>query len=142
MPAGAGAGAAGSGTGVVPECAAGGGSGALGSWIGAVALLGPEIGITGAVGTRAVAAPAGVTAVVMARGTAGAPGTGIGVVNSLGWVTPAPGRARSVMRTVSFFSGTAEVLADGTGGGVGGVLFSSLMVKKIDPREARGIPAI
>jgi hypothetical protein len=32
------------------------------------------------------------------------------------------------MRTVSFLSGTAEVFADGTGGGVGWVLFSSLMV--------------
>ena len=32
-----------------------------------------------------------------------------GAVASLGWVTPAPGRARRVMRTVSFFSGTEEV---------------------------------
>lgn len=32
-----------------------------------------------------------------------------GAVASLGWVTPAPGRARRVMRTVSFFRGTEEV---------------------------------
>lgn len=44
-----------------------------------------------------------------------------GAVASRGWVTPAPGRARKVMRTVSFFSGTAEVF------GVEDVWFSSLM---------------
>lgn len=78
-------------------------------------------------GTRAVAAPAGVTEVVIARGTGAVPAEGTGVVSSFGCVTPAPGRARSVMRTVSFFSGTAEVFATGTGGGVGCVLLSSLM---------------
>ena len=39
------------------------------------------------------------------------PVTGLtGAVASRAWVTPAPGRARRVMRTVSFSSGTAEVL--------------------------------
>ena len=47
-----------------------------------------------------------------------------GAVASRGWVTPAPGRARKVMRTVSFFSGTAEVF-----GVEEGVWFSSLMEK-------------
>ena len=108
--------------------------------MGAVALLGPPIGRTGEVGTRAVAAPAGVTEVVMARGTGDVPGAGTGAVNSFGWVTPAPGRARSVIRTVSFFSGTADVLAEGTGGGEGWVLFSSLMMNKgVSPAAARGI---
>ena len=48
--------------------------------------------------------------------------TGVtGAVPSRGWVTPAPGLARRVMRTVSFFSGTAEVFGVvGTCGGVGG----------------------
>lgn len=48
--------------------------------------------------------------------------TGVtGAVPSRGWVTPAPGLARSVIRTVSFFSGTAEVFGEvGTWGGVGG----------------------
>jgi hypothetical protein len=107
--------------------AAGGGRGALGSWMGAVALLAMTIG---AVGTRAVAAPAGVTETVMGRGTGVVPVVeGTGVVSSFGWVSPAPGRALKVMRTVSFFRGTAEVLATGAGGGVGCVLFSSLMTK-------------
>ena len=39
-----------------------------------------------------------------------------GEVDSRGWVTPAPGRPRSVMRTVSFFSGTAEVFGVVDGG--------------------------
>jgi hypothetical protein len=56
---------------------------------------------------------------------------GICEETSFGCVTPAPGRARRVMRTVSFFSGTAEVFAAGTGGGVGWVLFSSLMMKNL-----------
>ncbi len=42
-----------------------------------------------------------------------------GAVASRGWVLPAPGRARRVMRTVSFFSGTAEVFGVLGGGGVG-----------------------
>jgi hypothetical protein len=85
--------------------------------MGAVALLAM---MTGAVGTRAVAAPAGVTEVVMGRGTGVVPVIeGTGVVSSLGWVRPAPGRARKVMRTVSFLRGTAEVFATGVGGGVG-----------------------
>lgn len=38
------------------------------------------------------------------------PVTGLmGAVASRACVTPAPGRARRVMRTVSFFSGTADV---------------------------------
>jgi hypothetical protein len=48
-----------------------------------------------------------------------------GDVVSLGWVTPAPGRARRVMRTVSFFSGTEEVF------GVDGFSGSLMAVNKI-----------
>lgn len=40
-----------------------------------------------------------------------------GAVDSRGCVVPSPGRARKVMRTVSFLSGTAEVF--GVLGGVG-----------------------
>lgn len=82
----------------------------------------------GAVGTRPVlAAPAGVTEVVMGRGTGDVTeGGGTGAVISFGCVRPAPGRARRVMRTVSFFRGTAAVFWAGAGGGVGWVL--SLMV--------------
>jgi hypothetical protein len=43
----------------------------------------------------------------------------IGDVASLGCVAPSPGRARRVMRTVSFFSGTADVFRVLGGGGVG-----------------------
>ena len=108
--------------------------------MGAVALLamdtgpvfdmgGSGAGAAGAVGTRAVAAPAGVTEVVMGRGTGEVLTTGgMGAVISFGWVIPAPGRARRVMRTVSFLSGTAAVFWDGDGGGVGCVLLS--MVQK------------
>jgi hypothetical protein len=54
----------------------------------------------------------------------------IGAVDSRGWVTPAPGRPRRVMRTVSFFSGTAAVFGVEPGGGDGGCVFSgSLMVQ-------------
>ena len=49
-----------------------------------------------------------------------------GAVASRGWVTPAPGRARRVMRTVSFFRGTAEVF-----GVEDGVWFSSLIEQEI-----------
>jgi len=53
-----------------------------------------------------------------------------GAVDSRGWVTPAPGRPRRVMRTVSFFRGTAAVLGVEPEGGVGGGVFSgSLMVQ-------------
>jgi hypothetical protein len=47
---------------------------------------------------------------------------GTGEVASRGCVVPAPGRARRVMRTVSFFNGTAEVLGGGMAAvfGVGG----------------------
>lgn len=47
---------------------------------------------------------------------------GTGDVASRGWVVPAPGRARKVMRTVSFFNGTAEVFGGGMAAvfGVGG----------------------
>ena len=84
----------------------------------------------GAVGTRPVlTAPAGVTEVVMGRGTGDViEGGGTGAVISFGCVRPAPGRARRVMRTVSFFKGTAAVFCSGFGGGVGWVW--SLMGKK------------
>ena len=50
--------------------AAGGGSGALGSWMGAVDLLaGAPTVPTGEVGILALAAPAGVTDVVIGLGT-------------------------------------------------------------------------
>lgn len=60
-----------------------------------------------------------------------------GEVDSRGWVTPAPGRPRSVMRTVSFFRGTAAVLGVEPDGGVGGVFSDSLMVqgRKMDDSE-------
>lgn len=97
--------------------------------MGAVDLLaGAPTVPTGEVGTRVLVAPAGVTEVVMGRGTGVVPGVAMGAVCSLACVTPAPGRARRVMRTVSFFSGTAEVFAWGVGGGVGRFGFSSLMV--------------
>jgi len=81
---------------------AGGGSGAEGNWIGAVDLRAPE----------------GTTEEVVLLGTLPVAGF-TGEVASRGWVVPAPGRARRVMRTVSFFSGTAEVLGEEGGGGVG-----------------------
>lgn len=43
----------------------------------------------------------------------------MGDVASRGCVAPSPGRARKVMRTVSFFSGTADVFGVLGGGGVG-----------------------
>lgn len=57
-----------------------------------------------------------------------------GAVDSRGWVVPAPGRPRKVMRTVSFFSGTAAVFEVVAGGGVG-VLSESLMVWKREKRK-------
>ncbi len=94
------AGAGGSVTGVVDDLGAGGGSGAEGSWIGAVAR-------------RAVG---GMIEPVVIEGTPPAEGA-TGAVASLGWVTPAPGRALRVMRTVSFFRGTDEVFGvDGFSG--------------------------
>lgn len=91
---GAASGAGGNFTGEVADFGAGGGSGAEGNWIGAVAFFGA------ASGTPEVT---GVT----------------GDVDSRGWVVPSPGRARRVIRTVSFFSGTAEVLGVLGGGGDG-----------------------
>jgi len=52
-----------------------------------------------------------------------------GAVDSRGWVTPEPGRPRSVMRTVSFFNGTAAVFGVEPAGGSGGVFSASLMVQ-------------
>jgi hypothetical protein len=109
--------------------------------MGAVALLigapGPALDSAtgligaGAVGTRPVDAPAGVTEVVMGRGTGEVTeGGGTGAVISFGCVRPAPGRARRVMRTVSFLRGTAAVFWTGDGGGVGWVL--SLMMQIVD----------
>jgi hypothetical protein len=43
----------------------------------------------------------------------------MGDVASLGCVAPSPGRARRVLRTVSFFSGTADVFGVLGAGGVG-----------------------
>lgn len=101
---GASRGAGGSFTGAVADLGAGGGSGAEGSWIGAVARLGgASIG-----GTPDVAGETGEVA-------------------SRGWVAPAPGRDLSVMRTVSFFRGTAAVFGVLGGGGIG-VLSGSLMI--------------
>lgn len=88
--AGGGIGSEGAGaslTGDVLALGAGGGSGADGSWIGAVARFGATVG------TPEVIALTG--------------GTG----------APSPERARSVMRTVSFLSGTEEVLGLLVGGG-------------------------
>ena len=59
----------------------------------------------------------------------------MGDVDSRGWVTPAPGRPRRVMRTVSFFSGTAAVL----GVEPGGVFSGSLMVQGREKEMIRGI---
>ena len=66
-------------------------------------------------GAVARLAVGGMIELVVIVGTA--PGA-TGAVASRGWVTPAPGRARRVMRTVSFFRGTDEVFGvdDGTSG--------------------------
>lgn len=103
--------------------------------MGAVALLATETGPvfdmmgSGPVGTREVAAPAGVTEVVMGRGTGEVfAEAGTGEVISFGTGMPAPGRARKVMRTVSFFRGTAAVFWDGLGG-VGWLLESLIGAK-------------
>lgn len=100
----------GSFTGEVADLGAGGGSGADGSWIGAVELRGAEGD------TEEVVDELGVT----------------GAVASRACVTPAPGRARNVMRTVSFLSGTAEVF------GVEEGFSDSLMCQEIKNRK--GIP--
>jgi len=90
----------GSFTGEEAAFGAGGGSGAEGSWIGAVAFFGATEAGGGAIGTLDV--------------------TGFtGEVASRGCTAPSPGRARRVMRTVSFLSGTAEVFGVLGGGGVG-----------------------
>ena len=57
-----------------------------------------------------------------------------GEVASRGWVTPAPGRPRRVMRTVSFFSGTAAVLGVELGGG--GVFSGSLMIQGAEKKDS------
>ena len=97
-------GAGGSFTGAVADFGAGGGSGADGSWIGAVERFG-----------------------VMSGGAMPKETGDTGAVASRGIVAPAPGRERRVMRTVSFFRGTAAVLGVLGGGGVG-VFSDSLMV--------------
>ena len=84
----------------------------------------------GAVTRRAAGGGAG-GAAAEGGGTGAVPPPGdTGAVDSRGWVVPAPGRARNVMRTVSFFNGTAEVFGVPVGTaavlGVGG-LFSSLI---------------
>ncbi len=90
--AGGAAAAGGRVTGEVGAFGAGGGSGVPGRLIGAVARL--------AVG--------GMMDWVVIVGTLPDEGA-TGAVDSRGWVTPAPGRARRVMRTVSFFRGTEDV---------------------------------
>jgi len=52
-----------------------------------------------------------------------------------GGTAPVSGRARNVMRTVSFFRGTVEVFVLGFSGGFGGSGLSSLMVFKLLSRE-------
>lgn len=97
---GGGMGAGGNTTGAVLDLGAGGGNGADGNWIGAVAFLG--------------AAETGVT----------------GEVASRTCVTPAAGLARNVIRTVSFFSGTAlvfEVDGGGIGEGVSSLMETGMM---------------
>lgn len=130
--------------------AAGGGSGALGSWIGEVALLAiGEVDLfAGEMETRDVAPLRGVTRPVAPLmgvtrdvapliGEIGVPlGGMMGEVSSFGCVSPAPGLARSVMRTVSFFKGTPVVFDDGEGGGVGWVLLESLIFVNFLTEEA------
>lgn len=94
----------GSFTGEVAALGAGGGSGADGSWMGAVARFGAE--------------GAGKTLEVATVGTLEVTGF-TGAVASRGCTAPSPGRERRVMRTVSFLSGTADVLGVLGGGGVG-----------------------
>jgi hypothetical protein len=103
-------GGAGSFTGEVLALGAGGGNGAEGNWIGAVAFL-------AIIGTTEV--------VFREAGTLPVDGE-TGAVVSRGWVTPAPGRPRREIRTVSFFRGTAAVLGVDPEGG--GVFSASLMV--------------
>lgn len=81
----------------------------------AVALLTGAAGLAKPAGAGIAAAPAGVMEVVIGRGTWAVAGV-TGAVSSFGCVTPAPGRALRVMRTVSFFNGTAAVFAGGVGG--------------------------
>ncbi|OYW77128.1 MAG: hypothetical protein B7Z37_05645 [Verrucomicrobia bacterium 12-59-8] len=116
-------GGAGSFTGAVLDFGAGGGSGAEGRLIGAVDFF-DTIGTT-----EVVLNEAGIPA--LAGDT--------GAVDSRGWVTPVPGRPRSVMRTVSFFSGTAAVLGVEPDGGDGGVFSGSLMIQII-PTIYRNAP--
>lgn len=111
LRAGGAMGGAGSFTGAVALFGAGGGSGAEGSWIGAVAFF----------------AIVGTTEVVCKEAGGAKLAGATGAVASRGWVTPAPGRPRRVMRTVSFFSGTAAVFGVVAGGGRG-VFSGSLMV--------------
>ena len=102
-------GAGGSRTGAVEDFGAGGGSGAEGSWMGAVERFAVTVGSP---------ADTGVT----------------GAVASRGWVLPEPGRARRVIRTVSFFKGTAAVL--GVLGGGGGGFSDSLMTGKFASKKS------
>jgi len=113
---GGGIGAGGNETGFVSDFGEGGGNGAEGSWIGAVERLSVGGGIE----------PADTV--------------GTGEVVSRGCVLPAPGRARRVMRTVSFFSGTAEIFGGGmaavfgVGGGSSSLMgWSSLGKSEISP---------
>ena len=61
------------------------------------------------------------------EGAEGAPGAGRGVKGTVAGGASAPGAlARKVIRTVSFFRGTADVLVEGNGAGVGA--FSSWLI--------------
>ena len=93
--------------------------------------MGVPAGVNLAVGWAASALAAGGAGV---KGTVFAPSGGVGATGGLG-AGGAPGAGgggaepaaslRKVMRTVSFFKGTEEVLAEGFSGGLG---FSSLMI--------------
>ena len=98
-------------------------------WVGAPA--GVNLAVGWADSAPAAGAAAGGAGV---KGTVFAPSGGVGATGGLG-AGGAPGAGgggaepaaslRKVMRTVSFFKGTEEVLAEGFSGGVG---FSSLMI--------------
>jgi len=123
-----------------PPAATGGadGAGALASGMvfapgGAGAPGGGVAGAAGGFGAEGAGGGAGALAAVGIGGAgvgAGAvlPFAATGAVEPFGATGPvSSGRARNVMRTVSFFSGTVDVFVEGFGGS-GGVLSESAMV--------------